>query len=471
MTMQRTPSPSYSVTLRLSIANRIGMFANIATAIGKAGGDLGAVEIIAAEKDKVVRDVTVNARDEDHEREIIKAIESIDEGVKVISVIDRTFGIHKGGKIEVVSKVPIRTQADFSRVYTPGVGRICQDIYHDPEHAYNYTIKGNAVAIITDGTAVLGFGNLGPKAALPVMEGKAMIFKEFAGIDAFPLCLDTTDAEEIIRTVKILSPAFGAINLEDISAPRCFEIERRLMQELDIPVIHDDQHGTATVVLAAMINVGRLLRQDITTLRYVVAGAGASATATTKLLLSYGVKDIVVCDREGAIFEGRDVKMDQHKAEISRTTNPRNLKGKLSDVIAGANVFLGLSGPNIVTSDDIARMAPDAIVFALANPDPEIAPEDAKPLVRIMATGRSDYPNQVNNALSYPGIFRGLIDARARGVNDEIRFAAAKAIAYLLNEDELNEENILPSAFDRRVVAAVADAVATAAKTTGLSEK
>jgi len=469
--MLRIPSPSYSVTLRLSIVNKIGMFANIAMAISKAGGDLGAVDIIEAEKSKLVRDVTVNARDEDHEQEIISAIESIDEGVKVINVIDRTFGMHRGGKVEVRSKIPIQTPEDFSRVYTPGVGRICKDIYREPEHAYNYTIKGNSVAIVTDGTAVLGFGNLGPKAALPVMEGKAMIFKEFAGIDAFPLCLDTTDPEEIIKTVKFLAPTFGAVNLEDIAAPRCFEIEQRLMEELDIPIIHDDQHGTATVVLAGMINVGRLLRKDIRTFRYVVAGAGASAIATTKLLLSYGARDIVVCDRSGAIYEGRDSGMNSYKAAIARTTNPRGLKGPLSEVMAGANVFIGLSGPNVISIDNIARMAPDPIVFALANPDPEIAPEEAQSVARIMATGRSDYPNQVNNALTYPGIFRGLLDVRARGVNDEIRFAAARAIAYLLNDDELSEDNIIPSAFDRRVVNAVANAVIAAAKVTGVARK
>lgn len=469
--MLRIPSPCYSVTLRLSIINKIGMFASIATAISKAGGDLGTVDIVASEKNNLVRDVTVNARDEDHEQEIIQAIETIDHGVKVINVIDRTFGCHCGGKIEVRSKVSIETPADFSRVYTPGVGRICKDIYRNQEHAYNYTIKGNSVAIVTDGTAVLGFGNLGPKAALPVMEGKAMIFKEFAGIDAFPLCLDTTDPEEIIKTVKYLAPPFGAINLEDISAPRCFEIERRLMEELDIPIIHDDQHGTATVVLAGMINASRLFRKDIRTFRYVVAGAGASAMATTKLLLSYGVSDIVVCDRTGAIYEGRDSGMNSYKVEIARTTNPRKLKGTLSAVMTGANVFLGLSGPNVITVEDVSRMASDPIVFALANPDPEIAPEDAQHVARIMATGRSDYPNQINNALSYPGIFRGLLDVRARGVNDEIRLAASKAIAYLLNEDELSEENIIPSAFDRRVVTAVAGAVASAARNSGVARK
>ncbi|MBF0559600.1 MAG: NADP-dependent malic enzyme, partial [Nitrospirae bacterium] len=393
------------------------------------------------------------------------------QGVKVINVLDRTFGMHAGGKIEVRSKTPILTPEDFSRVYTPGVGRVCKDIYNEPEHAYNYTIKGNSVAIVTDGTAVLGFGNIGPKAALPVMEGKAMIFKEFAGIDAFPLCLDTTDTEEIIKTVKYLAPVFGAVNLEDIAAPRCFEIEARLMEVLDIPVIHDDQHGTATVVLAGLINVGRLLRKDIRTFRYVVAGAGASATATTNLLISYGVSDIVVCDRTGAIYERRDSGMNHCKTILARKTNPRKVKGTLSEVMTGANVFIGLSGPDLITADDIRRMAPDPIVFALANPDPEIAPEEAQPFVKIMATGRSDYPNQINNALSYPGIFRGLLDVRAKGVNDEIRFAASKAIAYLLNEDELNEENIIPSAFDSRVVTTVADAVAAAAKKTGVARK
>ncbi len=469
--MLRTPSPCYSVTLRLSIDNKVGMFAKVATAISQAGGDLGTVDLVATEKNHLVRDVTVNTRDEQHEQEIIKAIETVDTGVKVISVLDRTFSCHQGGKIEVRSKTPISDATDFSRVYTPGVGRICKDIYRNPDHAYNYTIKGNAVAIVTDGTAVLGFGDLGPKAALPVMEGKAMIFKEFAGIDAFPLCLDTKDTEEIIKTVKYLSPVFGAINLEDISAPRCFEIERRLMEELDIPVIHDDQHGTATIVLAGMINVGRLLRKDIGDFRFVVAGAGASAMATTKLLIAYGAKDIVVCDRTGAIYEGRKSGMNPYKETMARITNPRKLKGTLPEVMTDANVFIGLSSPNLITAADLQRMAPGPIVFALANPDPEIAPEEARSIARIMATGRSDYPNQVNNALSYPGIFRGLLDVRARGVNDEIRFAAARAIAYLLNDDELSEDNIIPSAFDKRVVAAVAEAVAAAARKSGVARK
>lgn len=469
--MLRIPSPCYSVTLRLSIENKVGMFAKIATAISLAGGDLGTVDLVATERNRLIRDVTVNARDEEHEQTIIKAIDAIDEGVKVLSVLDRTFGVHEGGKIEVRSRIPINTAADFSRVYTPGVGRICKDIYREPDHAYTYTIKGNSVAIVTDGTAVLGFGDLGPKAALPVMEGKAMIFKEFAGIDAFPLCLDTKDPEEIVKTVKYLAPAFGGINLEDISSPRCFEIERRLMAELDIPVIHDDQHGTATVVLAGMINVGRLLRRDISTFRFVVAGAGASAMATTNLLLTFGAKDIVVCDRIGAIYEGREAGMNPYKTVIAQNTNPRKVKGSLPEVMTGANVFIGLSGPNLITAKDLRCMAPDPIVFALANPDPEIAPEEAQQVARIVATGRSDYPNQVNNALSYPGIFRGLLDVRARGVNQEIRFAAARAIAYLLKEDELSEDNIIPSAFDKRVVAAVAEAVAEAARHSGVARK
>lgn len=469
--MLRTPSPCYSVTLRLSIENKVGMFAKVATAISQAGGDLGTVDLVSTEKNRLVRDVTVNARDEQHEQELIAAIKRIDSGVTVINVLDRTFSCHRGGKIEVRSKIPINSATDFARVYTPGVGRICKDIYREPDHAYAYTIKGNSVAIVTDGTAVLGFGDLGPRAALPVMEGKAMIFKEFAGIDAFPLCLDTKDPEEIIKTVKYLAPAFGGINLEDISAPRCFEIERRLMDELDIPVIHDDQHGTATVVLAGMINVGRLLRKEIDSFRIVVAGAGASAMATTKLLLSYGARDIVVCDRLGAIHEGRESGMNPYKEAISKITNPRRLKGTLPEVMTGADVFIGLSGPNLITGADLRRMAPEPIVFALANPDPEIAPEEAQTIARIMATGRSDYPNQVNNALSYPGIFRGLLDVRAQGVNDQIRSAAARAIAYILMEDELSEDNIIPSAFDKRVVAAVAEAVAEAARKTGVARK
>lgn len=466
--MDRVPSPSYSITIRAEIENRIGMFARIALAIGGAGGDLGSVDIVRVEKGKIVRDITVNARDAGHEKKIVRAIKSI-EGVKILRVMDRTFLAHEGGKIEIRVKLPVRDTSDLSRIYTPGVARVCMDIHENREHAFRYTIKGNSVAIVTDGTAVLGLGEIGPEAAMPVMEGKAMIFKEFAGIDAFPLALATTDPREIIAAVKNIAPAFGGINLEDISAPRCFEIEARLRRLLDIPVMHDDQHGTAVVVLAASINVSRLLKKDLRKFRVVVSGAGAAGSATARMLAAYGVKDIIVCDRAGAIYEGRRGHMNKYKKDLARITNPKKTKGLLPEVMRGADIFIGLSGPGLVTTDDIRRMSPEPVVFALANPEPEISPEDALPLVRVLATGRSDYPNQINNMLGFPGIFRGLLEARAKGLNEEVKFAAAGAIAGSVKDDELHEDYILPGIFDKKVAGAVAHAVAEAVRKTGLA--
>ncbi len=466
--MAQVPSPSYSITIRAEIENRIGMFAQIATAISQAGGDLGSVDIVRAEKGKIIRDITVNARNEDHEKSIVKSIKKI-SGIKVLRVMDKTFSAHHGGKIEIHSKLAIRDRNDLSMVYTPGVARVCMDIHDNKEHAYRYTIKGNSVAIVTDGSAVLGLGDIGPEAAMPVMEGKSMIFKEFAGIDAFPLALGTKDPEEIIDTVRNLSVPFGGINLEDISAPRCFEIESRLRKMLDIPVFHDDQHGTAVVVLAALINVGRLLKKDISKLRVVISGAGAAGAANAFMLTSYGVKDIVVCDRTGAIYAGRKSNMTTYKKALAKKTNLKKIRGCISEAVTGADVFIGLSAPNIVTPDDVRKMSKDRVVFALANPEPEISPEDALPLVRVLATGRSDYPNQINNMLGFPGIFRGLLDVRATGVNEEVKFAAAKAIAYTVKNDELHEDYIIPSIFDKSVVSAVAHAVAEVAKKTGLA--
>lgn len=466
--MSKIPTPSYSITIRVSIDNRIGMFAKLATAISTAGGDLGAIDIVKAEKGRIIRDVTVNARDEEHEKQIVNEIRKVD-GVDVLRVFDRTFTSHLGGKIEITNRHPLRDRDDLSRLYTPGVARICNDIANYKDHAYAYTIKGNSVAIVTDGSAVLGLGDIGPEAALPVMEGKAMIFKEFAGINAFPIVLSTKNPDEIIRTVQNISTGFGGINLEDISAPRCFEIERRLRESLDIPVIHDDQHGTATVVLAAFINVARLIKKDTRDFNILMVGAGAAGTAIAKTLLAYGVKNIILCDRAGAIYRGRIEDMDSHKEELSCITNPKVLKGKISDVISGADLFIGISAPNVLTPDDIKKMSKDPVVFALANPEPEIAPEDALPLVRVLATGRSDYPNQINNMLAFPGLFRGLLDIKAKGVNEEVKFAAARAIAYYLKDDELSEDHILPSIFDKRIISQVAHAVAEEAKRTGLA--
>ena len=464
------PSPSYSITIRAEIENRIGMFAKIATAISSAGGDMGAVDIVRVEKGKIIRDITANARDEEHEKAIVRAIRTV-SGVKVLRVMDRTFTAHEGGKIEVRSRLPVRDSTDLSKVYTPGVARVCLDIQQNKQHAYRYTMKGNTVAVISDGTAVLGLGNIGPEAALPVMEGKAMIFREFAGINAIPLVLSTTNVDEIVAAVKAVVPGLGGVNLEDISAPRCFEVESRLRKLVDIPVFHDDQHGTAVVVLAALMNVSRMMKRDLKKLRCVVVGAGAAGSAITRILLSSGVKDIIVCDRQGILSGGLRGSENRNKRELARLTNPRRVKGGISNAMKGADVFIGVSGPNVITTDDVRMMADDRVVFALANPNSEIAPEEALPLVRVMATGRSDYPNQINNMLCFPGLFRGLLDVQATGVNEEVKLAAARAIAQSVEDGELHEDYIIPSIFDKKVVGSVADAVAEAARKTGLARK
>jgi len=466
--MVHHPSPSYSITIRIEIDNRVGMFAQVANALSEAGGDIGSVDIVGVEKGKIIREITVDAHDEQHELEIVASLGSV-SGIKVLKVMDRTFTAHLGGKIEVHSRMLIRDSNELSKVYTPGVARICRDIHKRPDHAYRYTIKGNAIAIITDGTAVLGLGDIGPLAAMPVMEGKAMIFKEFAGIDAFPIALDTKKTEDIISTIKNIAPAFGGINLEDIAAPRCFDIEQALQKALDVPVMHDDQHGTAVVILAGLINVGRLQGRNIKKMNVVISGSGAAGSATAYMLSSYGIKNITVCDQYGAIYSGRRNQMDKYKSMLAKSTNPRKEKGTISKVLEGAHVFIGLSVPNVITVDDVRKMAKKPIVFALANPDPEISPEEALPLVSILATGRSDYPNQVNNMLSYPGIFRGLLDVRARGINEEIKLAAANAIAHIIKDDELHAEYIIPSIFNKEVVASVAESVAKAARKTGIA--
>ncbi len=467
--MITTPSPGYSITVRLEIVNQIGMFGKIATTIGEKGGDITAVDIVRAGRGFVVRDFTVNARDERHEREIVNAVRNID-GVRVLHVADRTFIRHLGGKIEIQPKFPVKTRIDLARVYTPGVARVCAAIRKDPDKAFRYTIKRNTVGIVTDGSAVLGLGNIGPLAALPVMEGKAMLFKEFARVDAFPICLATTDPEEIVRAVKHIAPVFGGINLEDIAAPKCFEIEERLRKELDIPVFHDDQHGTAVVVLAALLNAVSVVGKRLEDLKVVIAGAGAAGTACSATLRKVGISRIIVCDRAGILHKGRREHMNEYKVRLAEQTNPDGIKGGLADAMGGADVFIGVSAPDILTVDDVKRMARDPIVFALANPDPEIAPEVAYPHVRILATGRSDYPNQINNMLCFPGLFRGLLDSRARAVNEEIVLAAARAIAGTVDRSDVNEDYIIPSIFDRRVVSAVANAVAAAVNRIGPTE-
>ena len=465
--MESIPSASYSVTLRVELPHRAGSLGKILTAIGDTGGIVGAVDIVRMGGERTIRDVTVNARDSEHARQISDAIDALPE-VRVINFSDRTFLMHLGGKIEVRSRMQLRTRDDLSMAYTPGVARICRAIAQEPERAFNLTIKRNTVAVVSDGTAVLGLGDIGPEAAMPVMEGKAMLFKEFARVDAFPICLDTKDTDEIIQTVKNMAPAFGGINLEDISAPRCFEIEERLKKELDIPVFHDDQHGTAVVVLAALINSLKIVGKKIEDLRIVVNGVGASGVACAKIMLSAGAKNVIGCDSRGIVHEGREG-LNASKEWFAEHTNPEGRTGDLSDAVRGADLFLGLSVPGVLTVEHLESMNEDPIVFAMANPDPEIRPEDAIGHARIIATGRSDYPNQINNVLCFPGIFRGALDVRAREINEKMKLTAAQAIANVIPEEELSEDYIIPSVFDERVAPAVAEAVAETAKESGMA--
>ncbi|MEC8981567.1 MAG: malic enzyme-like NAD(P)-binding protein, partial [SAR324 cluster bacterium] len=418
---------SNSIIVRLKIDNKIGMLANVTQAISEMHGIVGAIDLVQPEDGVLVRDISIYTRDQEHSDKIIAAIKNI-PGVNFINFSDRTFLVHLGGKIGIRNRIPVKTRDDLSMAYTPGVARVCMDIYDDPEDAYKLTIKGNTIAVVTDGTAVLGLGNIGPKAAMPVMEGKAMLFKEFANIDAWPICLDTTDTEEIIRTVKAIAPGFGGINLEDISAPRCFEIEGRLREELEIPVFHDDQHGTAVVSTAALINALQLVDKKAEDIKVVVSGAGAAGTACSKMILHLGVKNLIGCDSKGAINAKRN-DLNSSKQWFVENTNPNNEAGTLKDVIAGADVFLGVSAPNVINKEDVKTMGKDPIVFAMSNPDPEISPDEALPLVAVMATGRSDYPNQINNVLCFPGIFRGALDCQASTINEEMKLATAHAIA------------------------------------------
>src|SRR5678816_636465 len=468
--MQPTPSASYSLTLRLKLSSRAGTLGEVTMAIGRAGGDIGAIDIVNVGNHYIVRDITVNSASTAHSEQIIEAVKDVD-GVELIQVSDPTFLMHLGGKIEVVSKVPLKTRADLSMAYTPGVARICEAIQQDPEKVFTLTIKKNTVAIVTDGTAVLGLGDIGPAAALPVMEGKAMLFKEFGGVDAFPICLNTKDPDEIVRTVKAISTVFGGINLEDIAAPRCFEIEERLREELDIPVFHDDQHGTAVVVLAALINALKLVGKQMSDVKVIVNGVGAAGVACTKIIMAAGVKNIIGCDQSGALYRGRREHMNWMKDWYAQNTNPNEEKGTVHDVIKGADVFLGLSVPGVIDAEDVKNMAENPIVFAMANPVPEIMPEDAAPYVAVMATGRSDYPNQINNVLSFPGIFKGALACRAARINEEMKLAAAYAIASIISDTELQPEYIVPSVFDKRVAEAVARAVEAAAHQTGVERR
>lgn len=456
-------SPGYGITMRIEAKTDLSPTSLIPTAIIKAGGTLTALDVVESHHDRVVIDVTCDARDAEHAEAITAAITATSPHITVKKVSDRTFLLHLGGKLEVHSKVPLKTRDDLSRAYTPGVARICLAIAADKSNARRLTIKRNTVAVISDGSAVLGLGNLGPEAAMPVMEGKAALFKRFADVDAWPICLDTQDTEEIIRTIQLIAPGFGGINLEDISAPRCFEIERRLRDLLDIPVFHDDQHGTAIVVLAALINALRLVKKNLSDVRIVLIGAGAAGNAITRLLMLSGAKDITAFDSKG-IINKQSVHIDEMRTWLIENTNKANKSHSLSEEMKGADVFIGVSAPDVISEENVASMAKNAIVFALANPDPEIDPNVAHKHARIVATGRSDYPNQINNVLAFPGLFRGLLDAHVSKITDEMLVAAAHAISECVTSEELNENFIIPSVFDPAVSPAVSNAVFSIAK-------
>ena len=457
------------MTLRVEFPNRGGTLGSILTAIGEAGGMVGAVDIVRMQAERSVRDITVNARDSEHGRKIVEVVEALPK-THVTNISDRTFLMHLGGKIEVRSKMKLRTRDDLSMAYTPGVARVCRAIAEEPGRAFNLTIKRNCVAVVSDGTAVLGLGDIGPRAAMPVMEGKAMLFKEFGEVDAFPICLDTKDPDEIVETVKRIAPGFGGINLEDISAPRCFEIEERLKRDLDIPVFHDDQHGTAVVVLAALINSLKIVGKRMEDLKVVVNGIGAAGVACAKILHAAGVKDIIGCDSRGIVHMGREG-LNVSKEWFAENTNPEGRTGGLTEAVKGADLFVGLSVAGVLRPEHLDSMADDPIIFAMANPVPEIMPELAIEKARIMATGRSDYPNQINNVLCFPGIFRGALDVRAHEINEPMKLAAAEAIAEVISEDTLSEDYIIPSVFDERVGPAVAESVARAAEETGMARR
>ena len=461
------PSPGHAITMRVAAPAGFSATSELTAAAASAGAEITALDVVESTHRDLVVDITANTEDEEHAARVSAAVDAL-EGVTVRKVSDRTFLMHLGGKLSVESKVELRNRDDLSRAYTPGVARVCLAIAANPADARRLTIKRNTVAVVTDGTAVLGLGDIGPAAAMPVMEGKAALFKRFADVDAWPVCLDTKDTEEIIMIVKAMAPVYGGINLEDISAPRCFEIERRLRDELDIPVFHDDQHGTAIVVLAALINALRVVNKNITDTKIVISGAGAAGNAIARLLDAQGAKHIIACGRSGALHGGMKYD-DEHRQWLADNTNPDNVEGTLHEVLVGADVFIGVSGPNILESEQIATMAPDAIVFALANPTPEIHPLDAAKHATVVATGRSDFPNQINNVLAFPGLFRGLLDAAASDITTPMLVAAAEAIADCVSADELNASYIVPSVFDPRVATSVANAVVASAHADGVA--
>jgi malate dehydrogenase (oxaloacetate-decarboxylating) len=464
------PYSNYRLTVRLELANRPGMFARVATVLAEQGANLGAVDIVSAAADTMVRDITFDVLTEEHGERVLERLNGM-PNVRVLSASDRIFLLHLGGKIRVQSKLPLATRHVLSMVYTPGVGRVSQAIAKDRSKAYAFTSKSNSVAIVTDGSAVLGLGNLGPEAALPVMEGKAMLFREFAGIDAWPICLSTQDPEEIIRIVQGIAPGFGAINLEDISAPRCFEIERRLKGSMDIPIMHDDQHGTAVVILAALTNALKVINRSFEDIRVVVNGLGAAGTACCRILLAAGVSHLVGCEREGIVLAGDPERLRAFRTDLTACIRKDQPTGTLQDALRNADVFIGLSVGNVLQPGDLDLMAKDRIVFAMANPDPEISPQVGASRCRIFSTGRSDYPNQINNALTFPGIFRGALDVQAKDINEAMKLAAAQAIAEVIPESALSEDYIIPSVFDKEVVPRVAKAVATAARESGVARR
>jgi malate dehydrogenase (oxaloacetate-decarboxylating) len=465
-----TPSAQFRLTIRVNIDDAHGTLAHLTGAIGEAGGIVGAIDLVEVDGSHSLRDIVVDASGKEHWQRIVEAVKAV-AGVELIDTTDRTFQLHVGGKIEQQNKHPLKTREDLSMAYTPGVARVSLAIADDADRAFQYTIKRNTVAVVSDGTAVLGLGDIGPLAAMPVMEGKCCLFKEFADVDAFPICLDTTDPDEIVRTVKLIAPAFGGINLEDISAPRCFEIEDRLKSELDIPVFHDDQHGTAVVVMAALLNAVKLTGKRIEQLNVLIIGLGAAGIAVTKILLAGGVTKIIGADSRGALHVQRedylDGSMNATKRWFAEATNPDCRAGSPGEVLDGEDLLIGLSGARTMPAEALARMADDAMVFAMANPNPEVSPEEAEQYVRIIATGRSDYPNQINNVLCFPGVFRGALDVRAPNITEPMKMAAAHAIAAMVAEDELREDYIIPSVFNREVAPAVAAAVADEARASG----
>ena len=462
-------SASFSLTLRVRLDDRPGSFADLARAIADAGGLLDAIDLVRVEPGSKIRDVSVLATDAAHADVIVAACRQV-AGVEVEHVSDRTFLMHLGGKIHMDSNAPVKTRDDLSMAYTPGVARVCQAIADNPDDAWNLTIKRNTVAVVSDGSAVLGLGDIGPEAAMPVMEGKALLFKEFGGVDAWPLCLSTQDPDAIVAAVEAIAPGFGGINLEDISAPRCFEIEERLRASLDIPVFHDDQHGTAVVVLAALVNALRVVEKEMSQIKVVVTGVGAAGVAVTRVLMAAGVQNVIGCDREGSLYRGHEG-LAPVKARYAEETNPECFRGSADEALAGADVYIGLSAPGAVSADAIRTMADRAIVFAMANPTPEVLPEEIAGDVAVIATGRSDYPNQINNVLAFPGIFRGALDVRASEINEEMKLAAGEALASVVTADELSAEYVIPSVFNRDVATVIAEAVAQAATESGVARR